>query len=55
MQRSTLKTRPHPTIHAPRKTAFFLLTPSREMPELAPEWDEEEDLTNVIYYSPTAD
>lgn len=55
MQRAALKTRPYPTIPTPRETALFLLTPSRETPELAPEWDEEEGLTNIKYYSPTSD
>lgn len=58
MQRAALKTSSFPTIPTPRETALFLLTPSREAPELAPEWDDwddEEGLTNIKYYSPTAD
>ena len=44
-----------PAIPTPRETALFLLAPSRGLPELAPEWDEEGDLTLVKYYSPTSD
>jgi len=55
MQRTALKTNSFPAVPTPRETALFLLAPSREAPELAPEWDEEEGLTNVKYYSPTSD
>lgn len=55
MQHAALKTQFVPAIPTPRETALFLLAPSRETPELVPEWDEEEGLTNVKYYSPTSD
>lgn len=55
MQANVLKNSHFPSIPTPRDTALFLLTPSHEAPELAPEWDEDEDLTNVKYYSPTSD
>jgi hypothetical protein len=53
--RSTSQSRPALTIPTPRETALFLLTLSRETPEIMEEWDEEEGLTNVKYYSPTSD
>lgn len=44
-----------PAIPTSRETALFLLAPSRGLPELAQEWDEEDGLTFVKYYSPTSD
>ncbi len=55
MQHATLRAKPVPAIPTPRETALFLLTSSREAPKRAAEWDEEEGLTNIKYYSPTAD
>lgn len=42
-------------VPSPRETALFLRAPSRELPELVQEWDEEDDLIKVKYYSPTSD
>jgi hypothetical protein len=55
MQSNALKI--HSTLAVPtaHETASFLLASSRNLPELLQEWDEEEDLTNVIFYSPTSD
>lgn len=55
MQSTALRNNQVPSIPTPRDTALFLLTPSRKVPEIAQEWDEEDDLTFVKYYSPTSD
>jgi hypothetical protein len=55
MQSTALKTQSALTVPTAGETALFLLAPSRNLPELLQEWDEEEDLTLVKYYSPTSD
>ena len=55
MQNTALRTSPVLAVPTPHETALFLLSPRREVPELATEWDEEDDLTKIKYYSPTSD
>lgn len=42
-------------VPTPREIALFLLEPSGESSVIIEEFDEEDDLTNVKYYSPTSD
>ena len=55
MQNTALRTSPVLDVPTQRETALFLLSPHREAPELLKEWDEEDDLTFIKYYSPTSD
>lgn len=55
MKRAALKAQSVPAKPTPRATALFLLDQPCELPEVIEEWDEEDDLTFVKYYSPTSD
>lgn len=52
---AALKTRSVPVIPAPRETELFLLAQKRKPIESIEEYDEEDHLTFVKYYSPTSD
>lgn len=53
--RSTVGNQPALTIPTKREIEMFLLTPHRKMSQPIEEIDEDDGLTKVRYYSPTAD